>query len=144
MAASKPLTIALTLAALVIASTDSLAGTPITLSERQLDQVTAGLGLGVTTVALAGGGSLALTDTQANAIGNTTALPDGGFMQSGVAGGTAAADSPGGSAATGAGSVGTVNGNTVLATGIHGTVGGAGASLSLGFTFVTGGTNVIP
>lgn len=127
-------------AALVLASAAALAAPPTVLTDRQLDQVTAGLSVNEGSAAAAAGPSVALTETNGGSIGTTTPLPGGGYVENGVAGGTAAADAPGGSAATAANSSGSVNGNTLLTTGIHGTVGGAGASVSVGFTFVTGGS----
>lgn len=116
---------------------------PVALPDSELDMVTAGLAIGVTTAALAGGGSIALTDTNGFALGHTAGLPRGGNEQTGVAGGTATAISPGGDAATGAASSGSVTGHTLANIGVHGTVSGAGGSLSVGFTFVTGG-NLVP
>ena len=127
-------------AALLFVSATAMAAPPAVLTDRQLDQVTAGLSVNEGSAAAAAGSTVALTETYGGSIGTTNSLPGGGYVENGVAGGTAAADAPGGSAATAANSSGSVNGNTLLSTGIHGTVAGAGASVSVGFTFVTDGS----
>jgi hypothetical protein len=144
MAASKPFMIGLATATLLCASATAFAGTPMMLADRQLDQVTAGLALGLGLGAIASGGPIAITETDGGATGTTTSLPGGGSIETGATGGSAAAVSPGGSVATGAVSGGIVDGNTVLSTGFHGTVSGAGAQISASYSFVTGGTQFIP
>ena len=123
---------------LCLAGTAHAAG-PVALSDNELDVVTAGLTIGTSTSALAGGGPVAVANTNGFALGHTTNLSNGGNVQTGIAGGTATAISPGGDAATGAASSGSVAGQTLANIGVHGTVSGAGGSLSVGFTFVTGG-----
>lgn len=125
MAALKPIIVGLAAVTLLCAANAHAEG-PAALTDRQLDQVTAGLAVGVTTGALAGGGVFARTDNQGLASAN---------KQGGFAAGTATAIAPGGSAATGA----AVTASGGLHTTIDGTVTGAGGSLSIGFAFVSGG-----
>ncbi|MGH6981407.1 MAG: hypothetical protein ACREFC_09395 [Stellaceae bacterium] len=128
------------MAAICLSSGIAQAAGPVILLDNQLDSITAGLTIGVATAAFAGGGPVSVTATNGFASGHTTKLPNGGNEQTGVAGGTATAISPGGDASTGAASSGSVTGHTLANIGVHGTVSGAGGSLSVGFTFVTGGT----
>jgi hypothetical protein len=139
MALLKGLTAGVAGAALLCLSATAYAHGPIALTDSQLDRVTAGFGFGVSTAALAGGGNLALTQTDGGVYGTTQSLSNGGFTQTGVAGGTASAVAPGGSYATGVDTTGSVAGSTLVNSGIHGTVVGSGGSISVGFTYVSGG-----
>jgi hypothetical protein len=114
----------------------------LTLTE--MDRVTAGaVTLNIATLAAATG-TFVMTGASGGGGTNSTPLPAGGVVQSGVVGGPATAVTNGGTIATGAASSGTVSG-TPLANGtISGTAGSSLGQSSVSFTFVSGGTVFLP
>lgn len=126
------------------AAADPINHGPRVLTLTEMDRVTAGLQLNLATLALAAGSSLAFTS--ANGAGGTSqeSLPGGGFVQSGVVGGTASAVANGGSTSTSVVTSGAVNGTPLVNVTVGGTVTSAVGQASFGFTYVSGGTFFIP
>jgi hypothetical protein len=120
---------------------------PHVLTLAELDGVTAGgVELGVSTAALALGGSFVLTSVNAGGSATHTPLPGGGFMASGVVGGSATAVGTSGTTttATKVSTSGSTSGTTLVNTTVGGTLAGAGGQASFGFTYVSGGTVFLP
>ena len=117
---------------------------PRTLDNAELDRVTAGVVIGILGGALATGSLYASAETNSGGATNYTALPGGGFVESGAGGSTASAVSNTGNnsttAATGGGTVGTPLVNTTVGGSLASPVGQA----SVSFTYVTGGTYFLP
>jgi hypothetical protein len=117
---------------------------PQRLSAAEMDTVTAGVLLDLTSIAAATGSSFAITTTNGGGGSSQTSLPGGGFVESGVIGGTASAVGTSGvSTATGVSTSGSVSAPLVNVT-VGGTVVGAGGQASFGFTYVSGGTVFLP
>lgn len=114
------------------------------LTLKEMDRVSAGaVTLNVGTLAAATG-TFVTTSASGGGGTNSTSLPAGGVVQSGVGGGTATAVTNGGTLATGAASSGTVSGTPLVNATIGGTMGSSLVQSSVSFTFVSGGTVFLP
>ena len=118
---------------------------PQQLTAAQMDQVTAGIQLNFTGVALASGSSFVVTEANGGGGSSQTTVPGGGSVESGVIGGTASAvGTSGASTATGVSTSGSVSGIPLVNVTVGGTVAGAAGQASFGFTYVSGGTYFLP
>lgn len=117
---------------------------PRLLSLGQLDEITAGFQFNLLGAALASGGSFSSTTTNGGGTGTYTPVAGGGYVESGVVGGTAAAFSSGGTFATAVQTSGSINGVPMIDKTVNGTVASPIGQASLGFTYVSGGTYFLP
>ncbi|GGF20014.1 hypothetical protein GCM10011611_27520 [Aliidongia dinghuensis] len=117
---------------------------PRSLSNAELDGVTAGVTLNQLSAAVALGSLYAEAQTNAGGSTSYTPLTGGGFVESGAIGGTASATSNTGQTATQATTSGSVNGYPLVNTTVGGSVSSPTAQASVSFTYVAGGTFFLP
>jgi hypothetical protein len=117
---------------------------PRSLTAGEMDAVTAGTTLDLLTQAIASGNLYAVSQTNIGAATSYVPIDGGGFVESGVAGGTSSAVSDTGNVATSVATSGTTNGFPLVNVTAGGTLTSPVGQASVSFTYVSGGTYFLP